>query len=173
MEEKKEIINRVAASPLVTMDLEEYYPEGERVTFDIKEILYQGMVLKEKEFREYAKSSDWSGFTDKNVAITCSADSIIPVWAYMIVGTKISPYARHYVFGNLYNLELSLWKESLSKLNPEKYSDAKIVIKGCGRKTIPEHAFLEATRILWPYVSSIMYGEPCSTVPVYKRPAKS
>jgi hypothetical protein len=169
MEEKNEIINRVASSPLITLDLNDYYPEGERVSFDIKDNLYQGMILKEKDFREFVKRNDWSAFMGKNVAITCSVDAIVPIWAYMIVATRISPYAKHYVFGDLNALEVVLWKESLSVIDPKDHVNAKMVIKGCGKKAVPECAFVEAARILQPYVSSIMYGEPCSTVPIYKK----
>jgi hypothetical protein len=171
MEERNEIINRVTASPLVTLDLEDFFPGGEMVTFDIKEHLFQDVMLREKDFREFVRKNDWSIYSGKNVAIFCSSDAIVPVWAYMLVATKISPYASHFVFGDHGKLELALWKESLSRIDTVNFADAKVVIKGCGKKTIPEFAFVEAARILWPHVSSIMYGEPCSTVPVYKRAA--
>lgn len=169
MEEKYEIINRVALSSLVTLDLNEYYPKGERVLFDLKNCLYQELILKERDFRQFVKSTDWNLYKDKNVAIDCSVDAIVPVWAYMLVASSLAPYARHVVFGNLSVLESFLWKESLSAINPDEYLDAKMVIKGCGKRPVPEFAFVEATRILQPIVSSIMYGEPCSTVPIYKK----
>ncbi len=168
----EEIINRVANSALVTIDLEEYHHPGERVILDIADNLYQGLVLREKDFREFVKTNDWSEFRDKNVAITCSADAIVPTWAYMLLASKLEPYANMVVFGTLDLLEQSLYKQAFSKINISEFNGAKVVIKGCGDLPIPESAYVEITRILTPIVSSIMYGEPCSTVPIYKAPRK-
>jgi hypothetical protein len=169
MTEYSAIINRVTASSLITVDLNEYYPEGERIVYDIKNNLYNEFILKEKDFREFIKTNDWSAFDKKNVAITCSIEAIVPVWAYMLIGTKIESYAKYFLYGNLNDLEQALWRQSLSTIDPEKFQNAKVVIKGCGKRAVPEYAFVEIVRILKPVVASIMYGEPCSTVPVYKR----
>jgi hypothetical protein len=166
------IINRVANSPLITFDLEEYYHKGERVLFDIKDFLFEGMILKEKEFRAKVKEFDWSQFDGKNVAITCSEDAIIPTWAYMLIATRLSPFAHMIVFGNLEDLDSALYKQALADLDIEKYRDKKVVVKGCGKYPVPESAYVEITRLLTPVVSSIMYGEPCSTVPLYKKSIK-
>lgn len=170
MESKEEIVNRVAQSPLVSIDLEEYYIEGERVALDIAPVLYMGMVLREKEFRQWVKEHDWTQYKDKLVAIICSEDAIVPTWAYMLIATKLQMQAKMFVFGSLDELENSLFQQALSKIRPEEYQDAKLVIKGCSKKPVPVGAYVEISRLLAPYASSIMYGEPCSTVPVYKRP---
>ena len=125
----EEIINRVASSTLITLDLEEYYHPGERVVFDIAEHLYQGLVLREKDFRDFVKSCDWSTYTNKNVAITCSADAIVPTWAYMLLTSKLEPYANMVVFGDLEVLEHSLYREALSKIDLKSFEEAKVVIK--------------------------------------------
>jgi len=168
MDENNEIINRVASSSLVTFDLNDYYPHGKRAVIDLKDNLHQGLILKEKDFREFVKNNDWSRYDDHYVAICCSADAIVPVWAYMLVASQLSLHARKFYFGNERELEMFLWRDSLSTINPADYQGAKLVIKGCGKNPVPEFAFVEAVRILQPYAISIMYGEPCSTVPIYK-----
>ena len=165
----EEIINRVAQSSLVTFDLEEYYHPGERVVIDIKDHLHEGLILKEKDFRAFISSHNWLDYKGMNIAITCSTDAIIPKWAYMLLASKLSGIAHMVVFGNLESLENSLYKESLRAIDISKYKDQKVVIKGCGKYPVPEFAYVEITRILTPVVSSLMYGEPCSTVPLYKR----
>jgi hypothetical protein len=167
---KDEIINKVSQSGLITIDLEEYYPAGERVLFDIKDHLFQGLILREKDFREFIKNEDWSKYKDKYVALTCSADAIVPTWAYMLLATHLEPVAKRVIFGNLETLETILYNEILSKINTADYADARIVIKGCGNLPVPKAAFVQITNILRPIAKSIMYGEPCSTVPLYKKP---
>lgn len=169
MSEKDVIVNRVANSPLVTLDLEKLFHPGERVLIDIKEVLYEGLVLKEKDFREFIKHVDWSTYKDKNVAIWCSADAIIPTWAYMLLTTRLAPHANMVVFGTLEDLEKNLYSKAISSIDLNEYKDKKVVIKGCGRIKVPDATYIEITRLLTPLVSSIMYGEPCSTVPLYKR----
>lgn len=164
-----QLINKVAQSGIISIDLEEFYPDGERILFDIKDLLFQGLILKEKDFREFIKNEDWSKYKDKYVAITCSADAIVPTWAYMLLATQLEPFAKKVVFGNLEVLETVLYDEILSKLNLNDYKDARIVIKGCGSLPVPIAAYVELTRILRPFAKSIMYGEPCSTVPLYKK----
>lgn len=165
-----EIINRVAQSGLITLNLEEFIHPGERVVYDIKDNLFHGLLLREKDFREFVKTHDWSQYAGKNVAIICSTDAIVPTWAYMLLASKLQNYANRYVFGNLEALDRVLFQDAIAKINPEDYQDAKLVIKGCGQIPIPEFAYVEVMSKLLPVASSIMYGEPCSTVPIYKKP---
>lgn len=164
-----EIVNRVANSALVSIDLDDYYPLGERVSFDMKELLFQGLILREKEFRTFVSEHDWTQYQDQYIAVFCTADAIIPSWAIMVLASKLQPYARKVVFGTPEELEKSLFADALAAIQPESYKDAKVVVKGCGKHPVPAFAFAELTRLLTPYVSSLMYGEPCSTVPVYKK----
>ena len=165
---EKEIVNKVAESGLITINLEDFYPEGERVVFDMKEHLFEELLLKEKDFREFVKTNDWSKYKDKFVAITCSNDAIVASWAYMLVAGALQPFAKKIVFGNPETLETLLFHDSLLKINAEDYRDQRIIIKGCSDKPVPVSAYVELTSLLRPVVKSIMYGEPCSTVPVYK-----
>ena len=164
-----QIINKVAQSGLVTIDLEEFYPTGERVIFDIRDYLFQGLILREKDFRESVKNIDWKSYTDKYVSLICSADAIVPTWAYMLLVSNLEPYAKKVVFGNLETLETVLYDEILSKLPIENFRDSRIVIKGCGNLPVPKAAYVELTRLLRPVAKSIVYGEPCSTVPILKQ----
>ncbi len=164
-----EIVNRVANSALISIDLDDYYPLGERVLFDMKDLLFQGLILREKEFRSFVLEHDWSQYQNKYIAVFCTADAIIPSWAIMVLASKLQPYAQKVVFGTPEELEKSLFADALSVIKPESYKDAKVVVKGCGKHPVPAFAFAELTRLLTPYVSSLMYGEPCSTVPVYKK----
>jgi len=163
------IINKVALSGIITIDLEEFYPQGERVLFDIKEQLFQGLILKEKDFREFVKNEDWRKYTDRYVALICSADAVVPTWAYMLLATQLEPYTKKVVFGDLETLETILYSEILNKLNINDYKDARVVIKGCGHLPVPKAAYVEITRHLRPVAKSIMYGEACSMVPLYKQ----
>ena len=165
----EEIVNRVAESGLMEIDLEDFYPKGERVLLDVKDNLFQGLILKEKDFREFVKNENWSKYQNKFVAIICSADAVIPTWAYMLLSVSLQPFAKRVVFGDLKTLETILFTEALSKIDPEDFRDKKAVIKGCGNLPVPESAYVELTRILTPVAKSIMYGEPCSTVPVMKK----
>ena len=164
-----EIVNRVAESDLKEINLEDFYLKGERVLIDVKENLFQGLILKEKDFREFVKNENWSKYKDKFVAITCSADAVIPIWAYMLLSTALQPLAKNIVFGDLKTLETVLFNRELSKINSADFADKKVVIKGCGNLPVPESAYVEVTRILTPLAKSIMFGEPCSTVPVMKK----
>lgn len=169
MEAGNEIVNRVASSSIKTFDLEALYAPGERVVLDIRDQLYEGLILREKPFREFIKSHDWSQYRDKFVAITCSADAIIPTWAYMLLTSALEPFARLIVFGVLDDLETKIFSDVLDRVDWQQYSDAKVVIKGCSKVAVPTAAYVEATRRLRPFAASIMFGEPCSTVPVYKK----
>lgn len=168
--ETDEIINRVMSSGLVTFDLEELHHPGDRVFYDLKDNLYQGLILREKDFREFLKSNDWSIYNGKNVAIGCTEDTIIPTWAYMLLTLKLTPYANCIVFGDLNDLENKLFFDALSGIDLEEYRDKKIVVKGCSKIPVPSSAYVEVTRLLAPIAQSLMFGEPCSTVPLYKRP---
>jgi hypothetical protein len=163
------IINKVAESGLITIDLEKYYPRNETAVFDLKDHLFMGMILKEKDFREALKKMDWSLFQNKSVAVTCSADAIIPVWAYMLVGSYLQPVAREVVMGDEKELHKALFLQNLAKINVDEFEGKRVVIKGCGDTPIGDFAYLEITKLLRPVVKSLMYGEPCSTVPVYKK----
>ena len=170
LESETGIVNRVANSGLITFDLEEYYQPGERVLVDIKDQLFQGMILREKDFRDYIKAKDWSIYTSKFVAITCSADAIVPTWAYMLLSSALQPFAKQIVFGDLATLEAKMYSDQLATIDWASFANARIVIKGCSKVAVPLQAYVEATRALRPYASSIMFGEACSTVPVYKKP---
>jgi hypothetical protein len=165
------IINKVASSGLITLDLEEYYHTGERVIYDIADNLFHGLILREKDFREFLKQHNWAQYQNKNVAIMCSADAIVPTWAYMLIATHLEPHANLYVFGGMETLENTLFQQALSKIDLTPYKDGKVVIKGCSHVPVPTYAYVEITRLLKPHVKSIMYGEPCSTVPIYKKKA--
>jgi hypothetical protein len=163
------IINKVAESSLVTIDLEEYYPKEETAVFDLKNYLFMSLILKEKEFREALKGEDWSIYKDKNVFITCTADAIIPMWANMLAATYLQPVAKEIVYGDEDFLHKIIYLKNLAQINLTELRGKRVVIKGCGDKTVSEIAYVEITKLLRPVVKSIMYGEPCSTVPIYKQ----
>ena len=164
----EEIINRVANSPLKTIDLEEMYPAGARILFDIKDWLYEGIILREKEFRDHVSQYNWSQYQNQFVALTCSEDAIIPSWAFLLVSSELAPYAKKVVVGTLDTLETSIFQELISDLNIEEFRNKPVIIKGCADKPIPPSAFTFLIQKLHPVVKSIMYGEACSTVPLYK-----
>lgn len=168
MNNEQEIVNRVASSKLKTFDLEEIYPEGKRVVLDIKDWLFQEIILKERDFRVFVKNHNWSQYKNCFVAITCSADAIIPSWAFMLVAAEATPYARKVVIGNLETLETAIYQELLSFLDYSDFVDAPVIIKGCAEKPIPNTAYSFLIEKLQPIAKSIMFGEACSTVPLYK-----
>ena len=165
----EEIINRVANSKLVTIDLEDFYPKGKRVVFDIKDWLFEGLILREKEFRNYVAQHDWSLYQDSYVALICSTDAIVPAWAYMLLSTHLNPYTKKVVIGNLETLETSIYQDIIANLDVSEFNDKPIIIKGCSNKPVPKNAYLLLTSKLMPVAKSIMYGEACSSVPLYKR----
>ena len=165
----EEIENKVAQSGLITINPEEFYPKGERVLFDISDYLFEGLLLKEKDFRARVAGIDWAQYQDKYVALHCSTDAIVPTWAYMLLTVKLEQYSKKIVMGNLDVLETVLFNEALSEINIEQYRDERIVIKGCSAVPVPESAYVELTRLLRPVAKSIMYGEACSAVPLYKK----
>jgi hypothetical protein len=155
---------------LITVDLEKFLPSKEEIAvFDLKDFLFMGMILKEKDFREALKQNDWEKYRNKSVAITCTADAIIPVWAYMLVTTYLEPLAKETMVGNEKEVRKAVIIKNLCSIDPSEFSGKRIVLKGCGETPIDDFAYAEATRILLPVAKSIMYGEPCSTVPVYKK----
>lgn len=163
------LVNRVAKSGLITIDLEQYYPKEEIAIFDMKDHLFQGLVLREKDFREVVKTYDWEKYKGKVLLVDCSNDAIIPVWAYMLVASAAAPYASEVFQGSKEEYLKMAYLRQLATINPEDYAGQRIVIKGCSNKPVPPAAYTELTRKLQPVAKSIMYGEPCSTVPIYKR----
>ncbi|QJD95680.1 DUF2480 family protein [Mucilaginibacter robiniae] len=169
MDIQENIVNKVVQSGLVTLDPASFYPPGDRVIYDITENLFHGLILREKDFREFVRGHDWSQYAGKNVGITCAADAIVPTWAYMLLASRLTPYAREVVFGNAEVLETVLFEKSLSNTDFEQYRDQRMVLKGCGDIPVPVSAYVELTKRLTGIAKSIMFGEPCSTVPIYKR----
>jgi hypothetical protein len=162
------LINKVQNSGLISLDLEDWYPEGERVVYDLKQNLYMELILKEKEFRAFLKDNDWSYYKDKHVAICCTADAIVPTWAYMLLATYLSPFASTVIFGDLEALELNLFQKVFNEIDFEKYRDQRVVVKGCSKIKIPTSVYVAFTNLLKPKIKSLMFGEACSTVPLYK-----
>lgn len=165
------LVNRVANSKLITIDLESFYPAGDVVPFDLKQYLFMELILKEKDFREALKAHDWSQYAGKNVAVFCSADAIIPMWAYMLVATYVTPHAADVALCTPEQYAELAFFRKLNSLDTSEYAGERIVVKGCSDKPVPASAYMEITRKLQPVAQSIMFGEPCSTVPVYKKPA--
>jgi hypothetical protein len=165
----EEIVNRVAQSKLITFNLEDIYPPGERVLLDIKDWLYEGLILREKEFRAQIEAHNWEQYTNKYVALTCSTEAIIPGWAYMLLATKTTPFANQVIVGNLEQLETCIYQELLAKLDISSYQDKPVIIKGCTNKPVPPNAYIMLTAKLQTVAKSVMYGEACSSVPLFKR----
>ncbi len=164
----QEIINRVASSKLITIDLEDFYPEGKRIVIDISKWLFEGIILKEKDFRESIENHNWNQYKDTYVALSCLTDAIIPSWAYLLITTKLSPFAKKIAVGDLVLLETVIFQKIISNLEIDSYKDKRVIIKGCSNKPIPETASVQLIEKLQPVVKSIMFGEACSTVPLYK-----
>ncbi|MFG6686860.1 DUF2480 family protein [Mariniflexile sp. HNIBRBA6329] len=163
-----EIINRVANSVLVTINLEDYYPKGQRILFDIKDWLFEGFVLREKDFRNQVAEYDWSQYQDSYLALTCSTDAIIPGWAYMLISLHLEPFAKKIIIGNLELLETSIYQDVLNNLDVSEFANKPLIIKGCSKKPVPQNAYIMLANKLKPIAKSIMYGEACSSVPLYK-----
>ncbi len=172
MDTEKPLINRVAESGLITLNLEKFFPDGEIAVFDLKDHLFMGLILKEKDFREALKDHDWEQYRGKVLLTYCSADAIIPMWAYMLVTAYAAPYAADVFQGDEEAYYKAAFLRALAALDAAQYDGQRIVIKGCSDKPVPPAAYVELTRKLQPYAQSIMFGEPCSTVPVFKRPRK-
>lgn len=163
-----EIVNRVANSQLKTIDLEDYYPKGERASIDIKNWLFHELILKEADFREYLENHDWTQYQHKYIALTCSSDAIIPSWAYMLISTYLIPYAKKTVVGDFTALETTIYQEVIYNLDINDFKAKPVIIKGCANKPIPPTAYIQLIEKLQPHVKSIMFGEACSTVPLFK-----
>ncbi len=169
MDIQETFVNKVAQSGLVTLDPADFYTPGDRVVYDIKDNLFHGLMLREKDFREFVKEHDFTQYQDKNVAITCTADAIVPAWAYLLLANRMAPYAKEVVFGDADVLETVLYIKAIANLDVEQYRDQRLVIKGCGDIDVPVSAYVELGKKLTPVVKTLMFGEPCSTVPIYKR----
>lgn len=163
------IINKVAESGLITLNLEDYYPREEILLFDLKPFLFMEMILKEKDFRQELQQHEWSFYADKMVAVTCTADAVIPVWAYMLVASYLQPIAKEVIMGDSEAARKQIFLKNIDAINGSDFADQRVVIKGCGDLPIGEYAYMEITKKLRPVAKSIMYGEPCSTVPVFKK----
>lgn len=163
------ILNRVAQSKLITFNLEDYYPEGKRVLLDIKHWLHEGFILREKEFRNQVAEHDWAQYKDAYVALHCSSDAIIPGWAYMLLTTQLQPYARRILQGDLEQLETSIYQSVIEQLDVSEFENRLVIIKGCSNQPVPSNAYLLITQKLQPIVKSLMYGEACSSVPLFKK----
>ena len=163
-------VNKVAESGIISIDLEAYLPKDPAGLFDLKEYLFMELILKEKDFREAIKKIDWTIYEGKNVAVTCSVDAIIPVWAYMLVAGYLQPFAKAIIVGNETQLKEQLLLQNIAAIDIIEFADKRIVVKGCGEEHIGEAAYLAITQKLRPVAKSIMYGEPCSTVPIFKKP---
>ena len=170
MKEEEQILNKVGSSAVVTFDLESFFEPGERILLDIKDQLYEGLVLREKPFREFIKSHDWSQYENKYVAIACSTEAIVPTWAYMLLAIALKPFAKRVVFGSLVDLEIENYRNALSKIDWSSFRDAKVVVKGCSKVDVPVAIYVDVADRLRPYANSMMFGEPCSTVPLFKKP---
>jgi hypothetical protein len=164
-----EIVNKVAQSGIITLDLEDLVPERIESHIDIFNQLFQGLILREKDFRAWVKEHDWSLYTDHNVALFCSSDAVIPTWAYMLVSSALEPYTKQVYFTNPENLSTLVAERALAAINEEDYTDKRVVIKGCGKRAISNHAYVLLTNKLVRTAKTVMFGEPCSTVPVYKQ----
>lgn len=165
----EEIINRVANSSLMTVDLEDYYPEGKRVLFDIKDWLFEGLVLREKDFREAVKDHEWTTYQGAYVALTCSTDAIVPAWAFMLLSSSLEPYAKKVVKGNLEQLESFIYQDIIPSIDLKPFKNKPVIIKGCSNKPVPTNAYLMMINRLQNVARSVMYGEACSSVPLYKK----
>ncbi len=165
----EEIVNRVANSKLKVIDLEDYYPDGKRVVIDIKDWLLEGLVLREKDFRSSVKEHDWSQYTDCYVAVHCSTEAIVPDWAYMLITVHLKNHAKKVVIGNLEQLESILYSSIISNLDVSDFTDMPVIIKGCSHKPVPTNALVMLTQRLQPIAKSIMFGEACSSVPLFKK----
>jgi len=163
------IVNKVSESGLITLDLEQYYPREEVVLYDLKDYLFMGLILKEKDFRESLKNLDWEVYKNKYVGVTCSADAIIPPWAYMLAASYLQPIAKDVIMGDEKEVHKTIFLKNIQRIEANEFTGQRVVVKGCGDKPIGEFAYMEITKLLRPVVKTIMYGEPCSTVPIYKK----
>jgi hypothetical protein len=165
-----EFVNKVAESGIITLNLEDFYPKDPVLVFDMKDYLFMGLILKEATFRESLKQLDLAPYENKIIALTCSADAVIPMWAYMLVASLLQPIASEVIFGTANDAVQQLLRKNIAAINVAAYAEQRVVVKGCGDLPVTESAYIEITKQLRPVAKSIMYGEPCSTVPVFKKP---
>lgn len=165
----EEIINRVAQSKLITFDLEEHFPPGQRLVLDISNWLFEGLLLREKEFRKLVTAHNWEQYQDTYLALTCSTDAIIPGWAYMLIASHANTFAKKVIVGSLEELNTLLYAEILNSLDISQFKDKPVIIKGCSNKPVPQNAYLMAIEKIQAVAKSVMYGEACSSVPLFKR----
>jgi len=165
----EEIINKVADSQLVQIDLDEFYYSGEIISYDLTQNLYEGLILREKDFRDFLKLHDWEPYRNKKVNISCNKDVIIPNWAYMLLASYLENVMADYYFGTVEDLRESLVKSSLNQINLDHYKDKLVLLKGCGSAELSPEIYLHVTKLLQPVVKSLMFGEACSTVPIFKK----
>ena len=163
------IVNKVSESGLITLDLEQYYPRDTVALFDLKDYLFMGLILKEKDFREALKNLDWDAYKNKYVGVTCSADAIIPPWAYMLAAAYLQPVAKDVIMGDEKEVHKTIFLQNIQGIDVNEFTGQRVVVKGCGETPIGEFAYMEITKRLRPVAKTIMYGEPCSTVPIYKK----
>lgn len=164
-----EIINKVEQSGLITLNLEDYYDQNKRVFIDLKEHLYEGLILRERDFRAFVKNNDWSQYQDCNIAIDITSDAIVPAWAFMLVASTVSPFAKTVIKGSLEDLNKHLFTQALQTINLEELQDKFVIVKGCSNRPVPESTFVELCTLLQPVVKTLSYGEACSKVPLYKK----
>lgn len=164
-----ELVNKIAQSGLITLDLEDFFPKEEIVELDVKDFLFRGLILKEIEFRDALKQHDWHIYKDKTVAIHCSTDAILPQWSFMLIANYLTSQTNYIYFGNKEKVEYNLFLQNIQNIDENKYKDERVIIKGCGTKTVTSEAYIEITKKLQPVVKSLMFGEACSTVPIYKK----
>lgn len=166
------IINKVSQSGLLTIDLETLYDHIPRELLDIKEQLYMGLMLKEEDFRQYIKENDWSIYQNKHVIVFCSSDAIVPTWAYMLISSKLAGIAKSVFYGSLEAFESQFYIRGIDQMDMKQYEDQRVVVKGCSGIEVPISAYVHLTNVLTPIAKSVMFGEPCSTVPIYKKALK-
>lgn len=164
-----EIINRVAKSSLITIDLEDFYPNEKRVNIDLSDWLFKGLILKEKEYRTNLKSHDWTQYKDALVSLNCSTDAILPAWTYLLINSHLQAHAKMIVIGTQKDLDEHFYSKLISELDISEYKEQRIILKGCSRKPVPENAYILLANKLLPHVKSLMFGEACSTVPLYRK----
>lgn len=164
-----EIINKVEQSGLITLNLEDYYDLNKRVFIDLKEHLYEGLILRERDFRAFVKTNDWSQYQDCNIAIDITSDAIVPAWAFMLVASAVSPFAKTVIKGSLEDLNKHLFTKALQTINLEELQDKFVIVKGCSNRPVPESTYVELCTLLQPVVKTLSYGEACSKVPLYKK----
>jgi len=162
-------VNRVAQSGIVNLDPEDFYPKFEIQELDIKPWLFQGLLLKEKDFRASLAEHDWLAYKGKHVCVYCSSDAIIPQWAYMLIATYLQPVDCEFQKGTKEEFIHQYMSEAIRNVDYSTFADARVIIKGCGQHPIPDFVYLELTKRLMPVTKSVMFGEACSTVPIYKK----